>query len=169
MQEESLEEIGGREPQELAELRPIQLRGQGGIVSHGAVQTIEVLAAENAGQGADREEIASIASDPAPLRRINSPRRDDAVQVDVQREVLSPGVQDGEQAGFGPEVTWVASELEQGVGGGTEQPRVDESGSHERQRIQRVRLAEQLVHRADEVAVLQEVRGERVSVIPDAG
>jgi hypothetical protein len=43
------------------------------------------------------------------------------VQVDVEREILAPGVEDGQDPGLGAEMTRIAGEFEQGIGRGSEE------------------------------------------------
>jgi hypothetical protein len=109
-----------------------EARGESWIVARRVVKGIEEFAAEDAGEGTNGEEIAARAADPASPGGIETPGGHDAVQVDVEREILAPGVEDGDDAGVGSEVARVASELEQRVGGGPEQRGVDESGTPDR-------------------------------------
>ena len=50
---------------------------------------------------------------------------DDAVDVDMLSQCLAPGVQNHDDAQFGPEVFRVSSEGLEGLGGGVERNRLD--------------------------------------------
>lgn len=89
----------------------------------------EELPAEDAGEGSDGEQVTPRPADPAPARRIESSGGDDAMQMDVEREILSPGVEHGDDARLGSEVARVARELEEGGAGGLKQRAVHESGA----------------------------------------
>jgi hypothetical protein len=110
-----------------------------GVLAECKTQSFEVLAAEDPREGSHREEIASWAADPAPTCGIEATGGDDAVQMDVQGEVVAPGVQHGEDARLGPEMPWVTSELEQGIGSGAEEQSVDQLRSQQRDGIHGVR------------------------------
>jgi hypothetical protein len=64
------------------------------------------------------------------------------MQMDVEREILTPGVEHGDDARLGSEVTRVASERQESVGGGSEQRAVHEPGTLECEGIQPVRQGE---------------------------
>ncbi len=86
---------------------------------------------------------------------------DDAVEMRVEREVLSPGVEDGRDAerasGLAGEVARIAAKAGERIGGGTEEEIVDDSGSVERQRAELVRQSE------DDVEDVETVDREQVS------
>ena len=100
------------------------------------VQGVEVLAAEDAGERADGEEESTSAANPTPASEVESSGGDDAVQVDVEREILSPGVEHGDDGGLGAEVSSVPGELEQGAGGGLKEQPVDEPRTMDRDAIE---------------------------------
>lgn len=83
------------------------------------------------------------------MRRIDPAQRHDAVQVDVQGQVLSPGVQHGDDSRLGTEIPRVARELQQTIGGGPEEQAVDQSRSTQRQGVERVRQREDHVRIVD--------------------
>jgi hypothetical protein len=91
----------------------------------GVAQQVEELTAEDAREDADRQEEAGPAGDPPGAIGADPAAGDDAVQVRVQRQVLAPGVQDGQEADPGPQVFGVGGDLQQRPRGGLEQGAVD--------------------------------------------
>ena len=78
-----------------------------------AAQCVEVLAPEDAQEGAHREEESTRAFDPSPSRRVEAAGGDDAMQVDVQIESLGPRVKDRGDPWAGAEVAWIVCKREQ--------------------------------------------------------
>ena len=58
---------------------------------------------------------------PARIAFVETAGRDDAVEVRMQAQVLSPGVQDAEEADPCPEMPGICRDFEHGLGGGAEQ------------------------------------------------
>lgn len=112
-------------------------------------QSIEVLAAEDPRESTDRKQIASWSANPASTRGIESTGGDNAMQVDVQGEILTPAVQHGEDAGLGAKVAWIASEFAQRLGSGPKEQSVGYSRSQQRDGVQRVRQGEDHMHVID--------------------
>jgi hypothetical protein len=146
--------LGVHDPIVLAEIVR-EGRGESRIIARGVAKGVEQFAPKDAGERTNGEEVAARAADPASSGGIETPGGHDAVQVDVERKILAPRVQDRDDAGLGSEVMRVASELAQRVGRGAEQRGVDESGTPECQRVQPVRQGE------DDVDVVhgEELRG----------
>src|SRR2546427_2785679 len=94
----------------------------------GALQASEKPAAEDFGEGADREEEAGPRGNPTrALRRERAPG-DDAVDVDVLREGLPPGVEHRGHTEVTAKMARIATEARQrGRGGVKEQP-IDQAG-----------------------------------------
>jgi len=93
-----------------------------------ASERVEVLATEDLGEGADGEEKAGRRGDPARAVGGEGASRDDAVQVEVLRQILPPGVQDGRDAEVAAEMAGIAAEGGERVGGGAEEEGVEEPG-----------------------------------------
>ena len=72
--------------------------------SNAACELREEQAAEEARQDADRQEEPRATRDPAGAIRRQAAAWDDAVQMRMMDEGLSPGVQHGEEADLGPEM-----------------------------------------------------------------
>ena len=98
----------------------------------------EVLPAEGAGQRADRKEKPGPAGDPA--RGVGGERApgDQAVNVEMLAERLSPGVQDRSDAHRTAEAPWVSPEGEQRVRGGAEEQRLENAWVPPRQSVERM-------------------------------
>src|SRR5207247_10248385 len=77
--------------------------------AEGALERVQVLPAEDLGQGADGEEKAGRRGDPArPVLGERAPG-DDTVQMQVLREILPPSVEDRGAADVAPEVARIAA------------------------------------------------------------
>jgi len=156
---EVLEDLGGAgegplgvdDPVGLAELieprregRGLGERGEGageaeGALGEGAAEGVEVLAAEDLGEGADGEEEPRRRGDPARAVGGEGAAGDDTVQVEMLGEILSPGVQDRRAAEVAAEMAGIAPEGGQGVGDGVEEQRVEDAGIALGERVERVR------------------------------
>ena len=89
------------------------------------LEQVDELAAEHAAEHVHREEEPGRTGDPPrPVRR-QAAAGDDAVDVRMMIEVLSPRVEDGEEPDVGAEMARIASDLEQRVARGAEQDVVD--------------------------------------------
>jgi hypothetical protein len=93
-----------------------------------APERVEVFAPEDLGEGADGEEKAGRRGDPARAVGGEGAPRDDAVEVEVLRQILPPGVQDGRDPEVAAEMAGIAAEGGEGVGGGVEEEGVEEPG-----------------------------------------
>ena len=94
-------------------------------VIEGAAEQRQELAPEHAAEHAHREEEPGLASEPLRADKRQPAAWHDTVDVRMVLEVLSPGVQDGQQPDLGPEVLRIGSDLLQGLGGGAEQEAID--------------------------------------------
>ena len=65
---------------------------------------------------------------PARVARVETAGGNDAMQVRMQAQVLSPGVQDAEETDPGSEVPWVGRDFKHGLGGGAEEQIVEQAG-----------------------------------------
>jgi len=118
--------LGVDDPAWLPQTPKRDQRSNYGIVAECVMERVEVLPAKDLRQGVDREEEGAGPTDPSPMCGIESAHRDDAVQVDVEGQVLTPSVKDRDDTWLGPEMPRVASELVQGFGGGSEEQTVDQ-------------------------------------------
>lgn len=85
----------------------------------------EELAAEQAGEYLDGEQIAAARGDPVSAIGGETAARDDAVHVRVEVELPGPGVQDGGDAEVRSKSRWVAAECQQGLRGCPKEQRED--------------------------------------------
>ena len=85
----------------------------------------EVLAAEDATENLDGEEEGILGMNPARVAWIETACRNDAVEVRMQAQVLSPGVQDAEEADPGSEMPGVGCDFKHGLGGDAEEQIVE--------------------------------------------
>ena len=76
----------------------------------GPFEGLEKAAAEEAREHPYRQKEPRSASDPPLTGGVESPAGDDAVQVWMKGERLSPGVEHGEEADLGPEVFGIGSD-----------------------------------------------------------
>ena len=77
-----------------------------------APQSGEELAAEDAAEHLDRQQEAGTRRYPACMIRRQSAAGNDAVDVRMRSEGLSPGVQDGQEAKLGAEMLRIGSDIE---------------------------------------------------------
>lgn len=101
-----------RQGLELAMEREFSLR-------EGLLEIAEELAAKEATQGADREEEVLAAGDPSPAIQRQTATGDHSVKMRMVVQVLSPGVQDEQEADRGAEMSGVSSQGEKTLGRGT--------------------------------------------------
>src|SRR6266581_2517810 len=92
-----------------------------------AFQTGEEFAAKDATQDFDGQEERIARADPTTSVRREPARRDDTVNVGMQEQVLSPGVQDADQADLGSQVFRIGCYLQQGLSTGGEQQVVEQT------------------------------------------
>src|SRR5215469_10285200 len=93
----------------------------------GGLKSVEEEAAEQTGEDADGKEEAGAAGYPAGAVVAEAAARDGAVDVRVMAEVLTPGVEDGEEAEVGAEVFGVASDGEKSLGNRAEEDAVNDA------------------------------------------
>ena len=84
----------------------------------GSAEPGEELAPEHAAEDADGEKVVGAAGDPTALVRREPAAGDDAMDMGVQREVLTPGMQHREHADLGTQVPGVGGHFEEGFRGG---------------------------------------------------
>ena len=89
------------------------------------MQEIEKLAAEDAAEDFDREEEGILRMNPARVAWIETAGGNDAVEMRMQSEILSSGVQDAEEADLGSEVLGVGRNFEHGLSAGAEEQIVE--------------------------------------------
>lgn len=109
------------DPGWLPQTRKRDQRSSVGIVTKCLMERSEILSAKDLRKCMDREEKCAGPPDPSSMRGVQTTHRDDAMQVDVQGQILPPGVQHGDDAGLRSEVRRVAGEFVQGVGGSLEE------------------------------------------------
>jgi hypothetical protein len=85
----------------------------------------KVLAAEDAAENLDREEEGILGMNPVRVALIEAAGGNDAVEVRMQAQVLSPGVQNAEEADLGSEVLGVGCDFKHGLGAGAEEQIVE--------------------------------------------
>jgi hypothetical protein len=85
------------------------------------------LASEDATENTDRQEETWRRGKPSGAIERESASGDDAMQVGMMLQVLSPGVQDTEQSDIGSQVLRVASDFEQRCGSGVKEQVVKQS------------------------------------------
>ena len=85
----------------------------------------EILAAEDTAENLDGEEEGILGMNPARVAWIETAGGNDAVEVRMQAQVLSPGVQNAEEADLGSEVPGVGCDFKHGLGAGAEEQIVE--------------------------------------------
>ena len=99
-------------------------------------EPVEKLPAKDRGEDIDVNEELLVAGHPAISGGVESPTREDAVDVVMEGEFAGPGVEDEAEADLGAEVCGVAAQIGQGVGRRREQEIEDERFVPPRQRAQ---------------------------------
>ena len=113
-------------------------------------EKVEILPTEDLRQRPGWEQEAFPGrGEPAILVRAQAAIGDDAVDMDVLSEILSPGVQHHGDAEFTAEPAGIVAEFEQGAGRGLEEQLVDGGGVRLGERIEFVRQREHHVPVAD--------------------
>src|SRR3984957_20358907 len=113
-------------------------REVGSTLTGYSLQEIEKLAAEDAAEDLDREEEGIFRMNPARVAWIETARGNDAVEMRMQSQVLSPGVQNAEEADLGSEVLGVGRNFEHGLSAGAGEEIVERAGVVVTERIQLV-------------------------------
>lgn len=112
-----------------------------GIESLG--EEAEELAAEDLGELPHREEEVGLARDPSLVIEAQPPAGDDQVDMRMEVERLAPGVEHGDESGYGAQAT--PSDPKQGLGRSREEQAVDLSGMAPEVGMQRWGKSEDLV------------------------
>ena len=84
------------------------------------LQSCQELTLEQFRQGLDRQQIVRPRGQPAAAIGRQAPAGDDAMQVRMEQQVLSPGVQDRRDTKLGAQAFRISSQLQQSLGGGPE-------------------------------------------------
>ena len=85
-------------------------------------QSIGECVTEDAAQHWNGQQEARVAGvNPVLMVWRQSAGGNDAVNVIVAEQVLTPGMEDGEESDLGAEVFWIGSHFQQGLGTGREQ------------------------------------------------
>jgi hypothetical protein len=104
-----------------------------------ALKEMEKLAAKDAAEDLDREEEGILGMNPAGVAWVETAGGNDAVEMRMQSQVLSPGVQNAEEADLGSEVLGVGRNFEHGLSAGAEEQIVEQSWMPLTERVQLVR------------------------------
>jgi hypothetical protein len=120
-----------------------------GALGEGATEGVEVLAAEDCGEGPDGEEKPRRRGDPARAVGGQGAAGDDTVQVEMLGEILAPRVQDRGAAEVAAEVAGVAPEGREGVDDGSEEQGVEDAGVALGEWVERMRQGEDQVEVLD--------------------
>lgn len=102
------------------------------------LQEIEKLAAKDAAEDLDGEEEGIFRMNPVRVAWIEAAGGNDAVEMRMQSEVLSPGVQNAEEADLGSEVLGVGRNFEHGLSAGAEEQIVEQPWIALTERVQLV-------------------------------
>ena len=103
-----------------------------------SLKEIEKLAAKDAAEDLDGEEEGIFRMYPARVAWIETSGGNDAVEMRMQSQVLSPGVQNAEEADLGSEVLGVGRNFEHGLSAGAEEQIVEQSWITLTKRVQLV-------------------------------
>ena len=90
------------------------------------MKEIEKLAAKDAAEDLDGEEEGILRMNPVRVAWIEAASGNDAVEMRMQSQVLSPGVQNAEEANLGSEVLGVGRNFEHGLSAGAEEQIVEQ-------------------------------------------
>ncbi len=102
------------------------------------LKEIEKLAAKDAAEDLDGEEEGIFRMNPAGVAWIETAGGNDAVEMRMQSQVLSPGVQNAEEADLGSEVLGVGRNFEHGLSAGAEEQIVEQPWIALTERVQLV-------------------------------
>ena len=92
----------------------------------GCAQSGDELAAEDTAEHADGQEEGTPGGDPAGVIRSEAASRNDAVDMRMKLQALSPAVEHAEETDLGTEVSRIAGDLEQGLSARVKEQVVDE-------------------------------------------
>ena len=102
------------------------------------MKEIEKLAAKDAAEDLDGEEEGIFRMNPARVAWIEAAGGNDAVEMRMQSQVLSLGVQNAEEADLGSEVLGVGRNFEHGLSAGAEEQIVEQPWIALTERVQLV-------------------------------
>lgn len=85
----------------------------------------EIFATKDAAEHLDGEKEGILGMDPARVAWVETAGGNDAVEVRMQAQVLSPGVQNAEEADLGSEMLGVGRNFKHGLSGGAEKQIVE--------------------------------------------
>ena len=100
------------------------------------LKEIEKLAAKDAAEDLDGEEEGILGMNPTGIAWVETAGGNDAVEMRMQSQVLSPGVQNAEEADLGSEVLGVGRNFEHGLSAGAEEQIVEQPWIALTERIQ---------------------------------
>jgi hypothetical protein len=103
-----------------------------------ALKEIEKLAAKDATKDLDGKEEGILRMNPARVAWIETAGGNDAVEMRMQSQVLSPGVQNAQEADLGSEVLRVGRNFEHGLSAGAEEQIVEQPWIALTERVQLV-------------------------------
>ena len=89
------------------------------------MEEIEKLAAEDAAEDLDGEEEGILGKNPTGVAWVETAGGNDAVEMRMQSEVLSPGMQNAKKADLGSEVLAVCRNFKHGLRAGAEEQIVE--------------------------------------------
>ena len=87
----------------------------------GGLEPGDELAAEHTAEHLDGKEEGAVRGDPAGAVRSKTAGGDHTVDMGMMLQSLIPGMEHAEEADLGTEVTWIASDLQQGLSAGVKQ------------------------------------------------
>ena len=102
------------------------------------MKEIEELAAKDAAEDLDGEEERILGMNPAGVAWVETAGGNDAVEMRMRSEVLSPGVQNAEEADLGSEVLGVGRNFKHGLSAGAEKQIVEQPWVALTERVQLV-------------------------------
>jgi hypothetical protein len=117
-------------------------------IAESGFQVCHEFGPEEAAEYFDRKKKLPATRNPAALVKRDSPAGNDAVEVGMMIQVLSPGMQHCQKANASAQVSWVGAEPQKRFGGGAEQDAIDQPLVLKRQR------REPLGHRENHMEVL---------------
>jgi hypothetical protein len=130
--------LGVDDPLVLGEGGPELAEVEGFVVLRSPGEPIEDLAAKDTGESTDGEEETGWGLDPSTACGVQAAGGDDAVDMGMERELLSPGVEYGDDAGLGAEMSGIPGEREQGIDGAAQQEVVQDARPSDRKRVEPV-------------------------------
>ena len=119
-----------------------------------SLKEIEKLAAEHAAEDLHRQKERILGMNPMGVAWIETAGRNDAVEMRMQSQVLSPRMQNGEEADFSPEMPGVGGNFEHGLSAGAEEQIVEQPWVTLTQRVQLMGQGEDDVEVRDAEQVL---------------